>query len=118
LFPSESLRAAVDVSEPGLQSTLLGGREKILIQRIFDDAIPHSSVVRTTVLMFNNIMIATGGVGGVVGIEGGVSGVINLESSGVGASDSRPRICSTAQGSSPQGLARVSPAILNRRLTY
>jgi hypothetical protein len=33
-----------------------------------------------------------GGVGGVVGIEGGVvSGVINLESSGVGASDWRPR---------------------------
>src|SRR4029453_13564542 len=33
-----------------------------------------------------------GGVGGVVGIEGGVvSGVINLESSGVSASDWRPR---------------------------
>ena len=33
-----------------------------------------------------------GGVAGVVGIEGGVvSGVINLESSGVGASDWRPR---------------------------
>ena len=33
-----------------------------------------------------------GGVGGVVGIEGGVvSGVINHESSGVGASDWRPR---------------------------
>ena len=33
-----------------------------------------------------------GPVGGVVGIEGGVvSGVINLESSGVGASDWRPR---------------------------
>ena len=33
-----------------------------------------------------------GAVGGVVGIEGGVvSGVINLESSGVGASDWRPR---------------------------
>jgi hypothetical protein len=34
----------------------------------------------------------SGGVAGVVGIEGGVvSGVINLESSGVGASDWRPR---------------------------
>ena len=33
-----------------------------------------------------------GGVGGVVGIEGGVvSGLIHLESSGVGASDWRPR---------------------------
>jgi transposase len=33
-----------------------------------------------------------GGVAGVVGIEGGVvSGVLNLESSGVGASDWRPR---------------------------
>jgi hypothetical protein len=33
-----------------------------------------------------------GSVAGVVGIEGGVvSGVINLESSGVGASDWRPR---------------------------
>jgi len=36
--------------------------------------------------------LQTGGVGGVVGIEGGVvSGVINLESSGVSASDWRPR---------------------------
>jgi len=35
---------------------------------------------------------APGSVAGVVGIEGGVvSGVINLESSGVGASDWRPR---------------------------
>jgi len=35
---------------------------------------------------------ADGPVDGVVGIEGGVvSGVINLESSGVGASDWRPR---------------------------
>ena len=36
--------------------------------------------------------VLLGGVAGVVGIEGGVvSGVINLESSGVGASDWRPR---------------------------
>jgi len=33
-----------------------------------------------------------GGVAGVVGIEGGVvSGVTNIESSGIGASDWRPR---------------------------
>ena len=36
--------------------------------------------------------LLNGAVAGVVGIEGGVvSGVINLESSGVGASDWRPR---------------------------
>jgi hypothetical protein len=29
------------MSEPGLQPVLMGGKEKILVQRIFDDAIPH-----------------------------------------------------------------------------
>jgi hypothetical protein len=38
------------------------------------------------------LKIAVGGVARLVGIEGGVvSGVINLESSGVGAPDWRPR---------------------------
>ena len=38
------------------------------------------------------MFLVVGAVAGVVGIEGGVvSGVINLESSGVGASDWRPR---------------------------
>jgi hypothetical protein len=32
---------SVDMSEPGLQPVLMGGKEKILVQRIFDDAIPH-----------------------------------------------------------------------------
>jgi hypothetical protein len=46
--------------------------------------------IRTTAISGNRSR--NGGVGGVVGIEGGVvSGVIHLESSGVGASDWRPR---------------------------
>jgi hypothetical protein len=35
---------SIDVSEPGLKPLLLGGAEEILLQRIFDDAIPHISV--------------------------------------------------------------------------
>jgi hypothetical protein len=35
---------SVDVSEPGLQPSLMGGSENILSQRIFDDAIPHITV--------------------------------------------------------------------------
>jgi hypothetical protein len=35
---------SVDVSEPGLQPSLLGGQERILMQRILDDAIPHITV--------------------------------------------------------------------------
>jgi hypothetical protein len=50
---------------------------------------------RNTVRIKRNLVSCRtwgGGVAGVVGIEGGVvSGVINLESSGVGASDWRPR---------------------------
>jgi hypothetical protein len=41
---------------------------------------------------YQDMQMESGSVAGVVGIEGGVvSGVINLESSGVGASDWRPR---------------------------
>jgi hypothetical protein len=32
---------SIDVSEPDLQPLLMGGEEEILMQRIFDDAIPH-----------------------------------------------------------------------------
>ena len=35
---------SIDVSEPGLKPILLNGREKILLQHIFDDAIPHITV--------------------------------------------------------------------------
>jgi hypothetical protein len=35
---------SIDVNEPGLQPILLGGRETILSQRIFDDTIPHITV--------------------------------------------------------------------------
>jgi hypothetical protein len=35
---------SVDLSEPGPQPLLMGGSEKILTQRIFDDAIPHITV--------------------------------------------------------------------------
>ena len=56
--------------------------------------------VRCSILSFRELLLTffdlsgktDGSVAGVVGIEGGVvSGVINLESSGVGASDWRPR---------------------------
>jgi hypothetical protein len=40
-YPDYETHMSVDVSEPGLQPLLMGGREKILYQRIFDDAIPH-----------------------------------------------------------------------------
>jgi hypothetical protein len=53
--------------------------------------IPETSAYRRALKRQSGIF-AEGGVAGVVGIEGGVvSGVINLESSGVGASDWRPR---------------------------
>jgi hypothetical protein len=35
---------SIDVSEPGLKPILLGGREKILWQRVINDAIPHITV--------------------------------------------------------------------------
>ena len=35
---------SIDVSEPGLQPILLGGREEILLQQVFDDAVPHITV--------------------------------------------------------------------------
>lgn len=35
---------SVDASEPGLQPVLMGGREEILLRRVFDDAIPHITV--------------------------------------------------------------------------
>ena len=35
---------SIDVSEPGLKPLLMGGAEEILLQRIFDDAIPHITV--------------------------------------------------------------------------
>jgi hypothetical protein len=35
---------SVDVSGPGSQPTLMGGGEEILLQRVFDDAIPHITV--------------------------------------------------------------------------
>jgi hypothetical protein len=46
----------------------------------------------SSLLLIDSSLMHMGAVGGVVGIAGGVvSGVINLESSGVGASDWRPR---------------------------
>ena len=52
----------------------------------FYQACPHCGGKNT------GFEILGGGVAGVVGIEGGVvSGVLNLELSGVGASDWRPR---------------------------
>jgi hypothetical protein len=35
---------SIDVSEPSLKPLLMGGAEEILLQRIFDDAIPHITV--------------------------------------------------------------------------
>jgi hypothetical protein len=35
---------SIDVSEPGLKPLLMDGAEEILLQRIFDDAIPHITV--------------------------------------------------------------------------
>jgi hypothetical protein len=35
---------SIDVSEPGLKPLLMSGAEQILLQRIFDDAIPHITV--------------------------------------------------------------------------
>ena len=35
---------SVDLCEPGLQPLLMGGEEDILLQRVFDDAIPHITV--------------------------------------------------------------------------
>jgi hypothetical protein len=32
---------SVDVSEPGMQPILMGGQEEVLVQRVFDDAVPH-----------------------------------------------------------------------------
>jgi hypothetical protein len=40
-YPDYETHMSVDVSEFGLQPLLMGGREKILYQRIFDDGIPH-----------------------------------------------------------------------------
>jgi hypothetical protein len=42
--PDYATHMSVDLCEPGLQPLLMGGREKILCQRIFDDAIPHITV--------------------------------------------------------------------------
>jgi hypothetical protein len=35
---------SIDVSEPGLQPRLMGGKEKILMKRVIADAIPHITV--------------------------------------------------------------------------
>jgi hypothetical protein len=32
---------SIDVSEPGLQPLLMGGKEEILLQRVFEDAVPN-----------------------------------------------------------------------------
>jgi hypothetical protein len=40
-YPDYETYMSVDLCEPGQQPLLMGGREKILYQRIFDDAIPH-----------------------------------------------------------------------------
>ena len=35
---------SIDVTEPGMQPRLMGGSEKLLKQRVFDDAMPHIAV--------------------------------------------------------------------------
>jgi hypothetical protein len=35
---------SIDVNEPGLQPLLMGGKEKILLQRVFEDAVPNITV--------------------------------------------------------------------------
>jgi hypothetical protein len=43
-YPNYETHMSVDLCEPSLQPLLMGGSEKILCQRIFDDAIPHITV--------------------------------------------------------------------------
>jgi hypothetical protein len=35
---------SIDVNEPGLQPLLMGGKEEILLQRVFEDAVPNITV--------------------------------------------------------------------------
>src|ERR1700704_6331643 len=70
------------IPSPETTGTLLEGHEPSTSTKILPSLTSY----------FARSSASAGSVAGVVGIEGGVvSGVINLESSGVGASDWRPR---------------------------
>ncbi len=66
------------------------GKSNKVIATTLNMGVP--TVKNQITVVLKALKVTSGAVAGVVGIEGGVvSGVINLESSGVGASDWRPR---------------------------